>query len=162
MILKGTVCGILPGKGQEWSQCSYFIYSRLPWRICWHPEERHRKDAKNEKKDAKKKKMLILLLFLCQLILKIIRNTSSNLIMLLVLWRNFSSTPLPFIFTLVDWKQWRHSCVRSIKDALTMFYRRIYIFTHAEVRVHVWGSMAFCKLHRPPPKAGTQPLFEGR
>lgn len=51
--------------------------------------------------------MLILLPFLCQLIpkIEIIRNTSSNLIMLSILLKNFSSPPLTCIFTLVDWKE---------------------------------------------------------
>lgn len=51
--------------------------------------------------------MLTLLLFLCQLIpsVEIIRTTSSNLIMLSILLKNFSSTPLSFIFMFVDRKQ---------------------------------------------------------
>lgn len=70
----------------------------LPWRVCWHPEEeRHKKHARKRK--------LTLLPFLCHLLPKTIRNTSSNLIMLSMLLKNFSSIPLPFILTLGDWKQ---------------------------------------------------------
>lgn len=62
---------------------------------------------KEREKKILKQKMLILLPFLRQLIPKIelIRNTSSSLIMLSAILRNFSTIPLFLFFISLDWKQ---------------------------------------------------------
>lgn len=143
-MMKGIICGILAGREQEWSQCKYFIYSRLSWMVCWYPEEEtHKKDAKKIK-DVKKKKILILPPFLCQLVpkIEIIRNTSSNLIMRSILLKNFSSPPLTFIFMLVDWKQLFQTTAALMRTqqegcSCLRHFIHVYLYTRRGVRAHM-------------------------
>lgn len=147
-------------KGTEWLQRKFFIYNTLALKDPL--------TSRRHKNILGEKKKLTLLPFLCHLFPTIIRNTSSNLIMLSALLKNFPSILLPFILTLGDWEQLSQTTAAALPrmqhrgcSSLTPF-TRVHKSLHTQRRAYTHGGRCRFANHALHPQKSRDPLFLGR
>lgn len=121
---------------------------------------------KEREKKILKQKMLILLPFLRQLIPKIelIRNTSSSLIMLSAILRNFSTIPLFFIFYLTRLKTVVSgncgTCASAAFRMLMLHFTRAYTYLRAQGYAGMQGGRGnFAPYYLHPQRLGHDQSF---